>query len=134
MLTPRTPPPGPYGVVPSDSTMKIIRDHSAKMYKLMGSVPPRAECLAPPGTNAPGMLGAWFGAADKSCVNDPEAAAAWHVLYGPDAAAGAKAADFDFAPATLARAKALSEGETSVFPSKAQCCAPNTGAFTSGCA
>ena len=113
--------------------MKVIRDHSANVYKLMGSVPPRPSCIAEPGTNTPGMLGAWFGAKGNACVNDPEAAAAWHVLYGPDADATLKAADLDYPEASLARAKALAEREAQVFVSKAACCAPNTGAFTAGC-
>lgn len=127
---------GPYGVAPSDSTMKVIRDHAAKMYKLMGSVPPRPACIAAPGEKAApaGALGAWFGTEGGACVNDPDAALAWHALYGPDAKAGAKAADVDVAPASLARAKALSAGETQVYPTKAQCCAPNLGAFKAGCA
>ncbi|KAI8471837.1 MAG: glycoside hydrolase superfamily [Monoraphidium minutum] len=126
---------GPYGVMPSDSTMKVIRDHSAKMFKLKDSVPPRVSCIAPPGAaaNAPGALGAWFGAGTK-CVNDPQAALAWEMLYGPGADETAKAADFDFPAASLERAKALGAGLKQVFPTQAACCAPQTGAFTGGCA
>lgn len=133
-------PPGPYGVAPSDSTMKVIRDHSAKIYKLMGSVPPRPSCIAPPPNatapapaNAAGLLGAWFAAPGNTCVNDPQAAAAWYTLYGPDADPTVKAADYDFPAASLDRAKALQAGSKQVYPTKAACCAPNTGAFTAGC-
>jgi hypothetical protein len=117
--------------------MKIIRDHSAKIYKLMGSVPPRPSCIAAPGTPAaaaPGAVGAWFGAAGNTCVNDPAAAQAWHALFGPDAAPGAKAADFDFPAASLARAKDLQARAKQVFPSRQACCTAGTGAFTAGCA
>lgn len=127
---------GPYGVAPSDSTMKVIRDHSAKMFKLKDSVPPRPSCIAPPGpaSNAPGALGAWFGAAGSACVNDPQAALTWHVLYGPDSDPTIKVADLDVPAASLERAKALNAGTKQVFPTKAACCAPQTGAFTQGCA
>jgi len=120
---------GPYGVSLTDSTMKVIRDHSAKMYKLMGSVPPRPSCLPANGTNGPAALGAWFAAAG-TCVNDPVAAQAWHALFGPNAQPSAKAADFP--AASVQRAQALQSGGQ-VFPSKETCCAPNTGAFTAGC-
>jgi hypothetical protein len=121
--------------MPSDSTMKVIRDHSAKMFKLKDSVPPRPSCIAAPGpaANAPGALGAWFGAAGYTCTNDPQAAMAWTVLFGPDADPTAKAADFGFPAASLDRAKALNVGAKQVFPTQKACCAPQTGAFAQGC-
>lgn len=116
--------------------MKVIRDHAATMFKLKDSVPPRPSCIAPPGpaANAPGALGAWFGAPGDSCVNDPDAALAWYVLYGPDADPTIKVADLDLPAASLDRAKMLNAGIKQVFPTKAACCAPQTGAFTAGCA
>jgi hypothetical protein len=115
--------------------MKVIRDHSAKMYKLMGSVPPRPSCIAPPGpaANAPGALGAWFAAPGGACVNDPQASLAWHALYGPDAEPGTDPASLGVPPASLERARALDQDGAQVFLTKAACCAPNTGAFTAGC-
>ncbi|GBF87865.1 mannan endo-1,4-beta-mannosidase [Raphidocelis subcapitata] len=127
---------GPYGVAPSDSTMKVIRDHSARMYKLMGSVPPRPSCMAPNGTaaDAPGAVGAWFPTAGRKCVNDPQAALAWHSLYGPDAAAAATPELLGLPAPSLERAKQLEAGGMQVFPTRAACCAPNRGAFAAGCA
>jgi hypothetical protein len=114
--------------------MKVIRDHSAKMYKLLGSVPPRPSCIAPPAAaNATGALGAWFAAPGNICVNDPSASVAWHQLYGPNAEPGTDPTSLGLPAAALERARALDQEGAQVFLTKAACCAPNTGAFTAGC-
>lgn len=108
---------GPYGVDESDSTMAVIQDHSEFMKRKMNSIPPRPEC----------NLGAWFGTLDqqtgeRNCANVPAAATAYY------AKAPAKADDIG-----SKLADDLKAGKALVFPTKAACCKPGTGAFPEGC-
>lgn len=108
---------GPYGVDDTDSTMSIIQDHAEYMKRKMNSVPPKPGC----------GLGAWFGTldqqtGDRNCANVPAAATAF---YSP------KDANKDDIGAKLA--DDLKAGKALVFPTKAACCKPGTGAFPEGC-
>lgn len=100
----------------TDSTMSVIQDHAEYMKRKMNSVPPRPEC----------GLGAWFGTLDqqtgeRNCANVPAAAAAFYGKSTNTDDVGAKLADD------------LKAGKALVFPTKAACCKPGTGAFPEGC-
>ncbi|GBF87864.1 mannan endo-1,4-beta-mannosidase [Raphidocelis subcapitata] len=119
----RQDPRGPYGVLPTDTTMAYIREHAQFMKRKLNSVPPRPTC----------GLGAWFGAfntdtQERSCVNRPKAAEAFFAISnGTTLAAGA------FAEEDLKLAQALRAKSTLVFPTSAACCKPGTGAHEEGC-
>lgn len=107
---------GPYGVMEQDSTMRVIQDHAEFMKRKLNSVPPRPGC----------KLGAWFGTLDqatneRNCANVPAAATAF---YSPTANSD---------PVAKKLAEDLKAGKALVFPTKAACCKPGTGAFPEGC-
>ena len=96
--------------------MRVIQDHAEFMKRKLNSVPPRPGC----------KLGAWFGTLDqttneRNCANVPAAATAF---YTPTAANDNVA---------IKLAQDLKAGKALVFPTKAACCKPGTGAFPEGC-
>eukprot|EP00877_Chromochloris_zofingiensis_P009295 jgi/Chrzof1/4619/Cz14g20070.t1 len=104
---------GPYGVLPTDTTMNLVQGHADFMKRKLNSIPPRPEC----------SLGAWFGQevdGVRSCVNVPAVADAFYGRANADAQATSMAAD-------------LKAGKVLVFPTKAHCCKEGTGAFAQGC-
>jgi len=109
---------GPYGVLPTDSTMQYVQSHADFMKRKLNSVPPRPSC----------GLGAWFGQVDpesgkRSCVDVPAAAAAY---YAPR---NAEAGD----PQGARLASDLRDGKALVFPTKIYCCKAGVGAHADGC-
>lgn len=115
-------PRGPYGVLPTDTTMAYIKEHAQYMKRKLNSVPPRPGC----------GLGAWFGAfntdtQERSCVNRPKAAEAFYSLQNATNAGGA------FSEEDMKLAQALRAKSTLVFPTEASCCKPGTGAHEQGC-
>ncbi|KIZ05301.1 Mannan endo-1,4-beta-mannosidase 2 [Monoraphidium neglectum] len=116
-------PRGPYGVLPTDTTMAYVREHAQYMKRKLNSVPPRPAC----------GLGAWFGAyntdtQERSCVNRVKAAEAFYALAsGGPLAAGA------FTEEDMKLAQALRAKSTLVFPTEGACCKPGTGAHETGC-
>lgn len=98
---------GDYGVDPADSTFAIIREHTRRVNQKINSVPPRAgcgyECWVP--VKRLGM---------RACKRDQAACDAYW-----EAAAAAPPGQ---APAGGA-----------FFTSKAHCCRPGLGAYSSGC-
>jgi len=114
-----------YGIKAGDSTSDIIAQHSKKVRSLINQTPPRPGCVMPvkAAPTQARMLGAWFPSASKGvCVNIPEAALAWHALYGPNAVPGATAKSFGFSETATTLADALSQGQTLVFATEAACC------------
>lgn len=107
---------GPYGVLPTDSTMQYVQSHADFMKRKLNSVPPRPQC----------GLGAWFGQVDpdtgkRSCVNLPAASQAYYSNgKNGDAQAVRLASD-------------LKDGKALVFPTKVYCCKAGVGAHADGC-
>lgn len=75
-----------------------------------------------------------FAAGKFICQNRPEAALAWHLLYGPIFFSGINAAEYPFKPIDLKLAQLLQQGQVFVYPTKQECCrAGGLGAFSQGC-
>lgn len=107
-----------------DTTMAYVKEHAQFMKRKLNSVPPRPDC----------GLGAWFGAfntdtQERSCVNRPDAAKAYYALGN----ATANAAVAQFGAEDVKLAQALRAKSTLVFPTRAACCKPGTGAHEQGC-
>ncbi len=116
---------GLYGVLPSDSTMNIVENHSAYMRLKLNSVPPRSEC----------GLGAWVGNLSgntRTCVNVPQLSEAYYGLAGGSKSRTQLAAS-GVPETTLQVAEGLIAKLALVFPTKAACCKAGNGAFVDGC-
>jgi hypothetical protein len=97
-----------------DTTMNIVTKNADFVKRLMNSRPPRPAC----------NIGAWFpvdSGATRTCVNSPDAAAAY---YSAVPSNNATVADL---------VTKLKAGQLLVFPTKAACCKPGTGFWDAGC-
>lgn len=117
--------------------MRVIKTHANIMQRLVNAIPPRPGCVLPA---SPGkVLGAWFASAGADatkhgCVNAPEVSLAYYNLYGPGGSPTLTAEDLGLSGASVAYAKALYEGRTWVYATKADCCrAGGLGAYPKGC-
>lgn len=98
----------------------------------LNSIPPNPEC----------GLNSWFGNIDtasqkRDCVDIPGLGEAYYKLYpqsaNATAATPAGLLNAGYSQLAVEKAQDLKAGRALVFPTKAFCCKPGTGAHAEGC-